>query len=114
MGRPAGPKPFANACLLEIVRSRLLERGPSKVWRRVNGKPDVVFSRSLPFVQFAIRAFGQQSIGYIGIRRSSKTMKHLRLQVLGGILSTIFEDTQTSLVNVMDLFPHRTSRDLGE
>ena len=41
-------------------------------------------------------------------------MGHLRLQVLGGILSAIFEDAQTSLVDVMDLFPHWTSRDLGE
>ena len=41
-------------------------------------------------------------------------MEHLRLQVLGGILSAIFEDAQPSLVDVMDLFPHWTSRDLGE
>ena len=41
-------------------------------------------------------------------------MENLRLQVFGGILAAVFEDTQTSLVDVMDLLPHWTSRNLGE
>jgi hypothetical protein len=53
MGRPAGPEPFTDMRLLELVGCSFFEGGSSKVGRGIDGELNVVFSRSFAFVELS-------------------------------------------------------------